>query len=233
MNNSGIYKIVNLITGKYYVGSTKSFETRKTCHFSRLRNNNHTNQHLQNAYNKYGKDSFIFEIIEYVEEELLLDIEQSYLDNFEISKVYNKTQIAGAGGYDALSIPVFLLDLNGDIVNEFTSVSETSRFLNKKRHTHSINNGRIVSGKYRIVSVEFYNSNLELIKSWKSYSNQTLENKKNYILRRMVICNGKEYSSKEELEKELPITRERIRQIIVSGNSKKYDIKYKYPELQK
>ena len=229
----GIYTITNSINGKIYVGYSKNIHKRINKHRCILKLNKHENQHLQNAYNKYGKDNFIFEIIEYVEEELLLDIEQSYLDNFEISKVYNKTQIAGAGGYDALSIPVFLLDLNGDIVNEFTSVSETSRFLNKKRHTHSINNGRIVSGKYRIVSVEFYNSNLELIKSWKSYSNQTLENKKNYILRRIVICNGKEYSSKEELEKELPITRERIRQIIVGGNSKKYDIKYKYPELQK
>ena len=38
--------------------------------------------------------------------------------------------------------------------------------------------------------------------------------------------------SEEELEKELPITLERIRQIIVSGNNKKFDIKYKHPELR-
>ena len=79
MNNSGIYKIVNLITGKYYVGSTKSFETRKTCHFSRLRNNNHTNKHLQNAYNKYGADNFKFEIVEYVEDQYIKTLNSTYL----------------------------------------------------------------------------------------------------------------------------------------------------------
>lgn len=230
--NSGIYKITNLQTNKYYVGSTKDFKIRKQCHFSRLKNNSHTNKHLQNAYNKYGIDNFKFEIVEYVKEELLLDIEQSYIDDSEKEDIYNKTYIAGAGGYDALSIPVYLLDLKGNIINEFISISEVSRFLNKKTHSHSINTDRIISKKYRIVSIEFYILNIDYIKSWKPYSNQTLENKKNYILKRIVICNNKEYSSKEELEKELPITVERIRQIIVGGNSKKFDIRYKYPELR-
>ena len=45
--NSGIYKIVNLQTGKYYVGSTKDFKRRKQTHFSRLKNNTHTNKHLK------------------------------------------------------------------------------------------------------------------------------------------------------------------------------------------
>ena len=232
MNNGGIYKIINLQTGKYYVGSTKDFKIRKQCHFSRLKCNTHTNKHLQSAYNKYGKNNFKFEIIEYVKEELLLDVEQSYIDDSTKEEIYNKTYIAGAGGYDQLSIVIYLLDLNGNIINEYPSISEVSRFLNTGIHSHRINTDRIISKKYRVVSVEFYNNELETIKSWKSYSNQTLENNKNYILKRIVICNNKEYSSKEELEKELPITLERIRQIIVSGNNKKFDIKYKHPELR-
>ena len=44
--NSGIYKIVNLQTGKYYVGSTKDFKKRKQTHFSGLKNNYHPNKHL-------------------------------------------------------------------------------------------------------------------------------------------------------------------------------------------
>ena len=229
--NSGIYKIVNLQTGKYYVGSTKDFKKRKQTHFSGLKNNYHPNKHLQNAYNKYGIDNFKFEIVEYVQEELLLDIEQSYIDDSEKEYIYNKTYIAGAGGYDVLSTSVYLLNLNGDILNEYSSIAETSRVLNTNLHSHKINTNRIISRKYRVVSVEFYNNELKTIKLWKSYLNQTLENKKNYILKRIVICNNKEYSSKEELEKELPITLERIRQIIINGNNKKFDIKYKHPEL--
>lgn len=230
--NSGIYKITNLQNNKCYIGSTKDFEKRRWTHFSRLKNNNHTNKHLQSAYNKYGADNFKFEIVEYVEEELLLNIEQSYIDDSEKEDIYNKTYIAGAGGYDTLSIPVYLLDLKGNILEEASSISEISRIIKRRINSININTKQIIFRKYRVVSIEFYNSNIEEIKSWRAYPNQTIENGKNYILRQIVIYNGKEYSSKKELEKELPITLERIRQIIVGGNNKKFDIKYKHPELQ-
>jgi len=40
---------------------------RRIQHFSKLRCNKHVNQHLQNAWNKYGKESFEFEVLETVE----------------------------------------------------------------------------------------------------------------------------------------------------------------------
>lgn len=49
-----IYKIINTINGKIYVGSAKYFAGRKGEHYSMLRNNKHSNKHLQNSYNKYG-----------------------------------------------------------------------------------------------------------------------------------------------------------------------------------
>lgn len=60
----GIYKIVNTIDGKMYVGYSKNLSGRKRSHFWQLSNNRHGNEYLQHAYNKYGKDSFMFEIIE-------------------------------------------------------------------------------------------------------------------------------------------------------------------------
>lgn len=78
--NIGIYKILNLITHKIYIGSTISFKERRKNHFKLLRNNKHVNIYLQRAFNKYNKENFIFHVIEYCNEEDLLNREQYWLD---------------------------------------------------------------------------------------------------------------------------------------------------------
>lgn len=61
---SGIYFIINIITQKYYVGSSKDIKRRVRCHFNNLDKNKHINPYLQNSYNKYSplhfKIKFIF-----------------------------------------------------------------------------------------------------------------------------------------------------------------------------
>lgn len=59
-----IYRIVCFPTGKVYVGRTINPAERKTSHFSSLKSNRHINTYLQASYNKYGKGSFYFEVIE-------------------------------------------------------------------------------------------------------------------------------------------------------------------------
>lgn len=233
--NSGIYKIVNLQTGKYYVGSTKDFKKRKQTHFSGLKNNYHPNKHLQNAYNKYGIDNFKFEIIECVQEELLLDIEQSYINDSTKEDIYNKTYIAGAGGYDALSIAVYVLDLNGNIINEFNSIMEASRNLKTLIISNKINSSSIIRSKYRLVSKEFYKQNIDVILKWKNYTREHKEKGRLYLLRQQVIVTKDnitiEFNTQKEASNYLGISRERVRQILKSS-SKKFEIRYKYPELQ-
>lgn len=234
--NSGIYKIINLQTGKYYVGSTKDFTTRKQTHFSRLKNNNHSNKHLQSAYNKYGIDNFKFEIVEYVPQELLLDIEQSYLDISEIENIYNKTYIAGAGGYDTLSISIYLLDLKGNIINEFESIMECCRNLKiSRRDSRSINTDSKIKSKYRLVSKEFYNKNIDIILNWKNYTSEIKEkNRLNILKRKLIVIKDNEiieFNNQKEVSNYLNISKERVRQILKSS-SKKFKIQYKYPELQ-
>jgi group I intron endonuclease len=65
---SGIYCIINLVNKKIYIGSAIDFNRRKGVHLSKLKLNKHDNPHLQRAYNKYGYNKFIFEIIEYIEQ---------------------------------------------------------------------------------------------------------------------------------------------------------------------
>ena len=82
MIKGGIYKITNKINHKFYIGSAINIKNRWNLHISALRGNRHCNTHLQRAWNEYGEDNFLFEIIEIVEnKEDLIKREQFYLDS--------------------------------------------------------------------------------------------------------------------------------------------------------
>ena len=76
----GIYRIKNLINGKCYYGSSKQIKKRWKTHLNQLRNQKHVNFILQSAWNKYGEDNFIFEIVEECKLEKLFETEQKYID---------------------------------------------------------------------------------------------------------------------------------------------------------
>ena len=83
MINKGIYKIINILNQKYYVGSSINLEERKQKHFRTLRRNKHVNDYLQNAWNKYGEENFKWEIVEILNDLDLAEIrkvEQKYID---------------------------------------------------------------------------------------------------------------------------------------------------------
>ena len=77
---TGIYKITCKENNKFYIGSSKNLEKRCQKHLNDLRKNKHINIHLQRAYNKYGENAFIFNVIEKCSYEDLLIREQFYLD---------------------------------------------------------------------------------------------------------------------------------------------------------
>ncbi len=76
----GIYRIKNLVNGKCYYGSSKQIEKRFDRHKRELKNNIHINCVLQRAWDKYGENNFIFEIVEECNINVLLETEQKYLD---------------------------------------------------------------------------------------------------------------------------------------------------------
>ena len=80
---SGIYKIINKINGKYYVGSSENIlgkRGRWFWHRHFLNKNKHPNIHLQNAWNKYGKNVWEWVIIETTDILHLSSTEQKHLD---------------------------------------------------------------------------------------------------------------------------------------------------------
>ena len=59
-----IYRIHNLITNKDYVGLTNNPKRRESRHFTDLKYGRHDNPHLQRAYNKYGREAFVYEVLQ-------------------------------------------------------------------------------------------------------------------------------------------------------------------------
>lgn len=88
---SGIYCIENITNHKTYIGSSKNIYQRLLKHFALLRHNKHQNAHLQNAWNKYGENSFRWFILELCDSEELTEKEQYCIDLFGAE--YNITRI--------------------------------------------------------------------------------------------------------------------------------------------
>lgn len=101
----GIYSIINITNGKRYIGLSRYCEKRYQQHCRKLNNNKHQNIHLQRAWNKYGKQNFRFEILEYCSEDLLSDREQYWIDYYDsIRHGYNLTT-GGEQGYELVLTP--------------------------------------------------------------------------------------------------------------------------------
>ncbi len=59
----GVYQIRNVLDGELYVGSAVETDRRWDFHLYQLRKGIHTSQRLQEAWNRDGEESFIFEIL--------------------------------------------------------------------------------------------------------------------------------------------------------------------------
>jgi group I intron endonuclease len=77
----GVYQILNLVNGKRYIGQSIDLLRRKNDHMSSLRNGKHWNTYLQNSFNKYGEENFLFNILIYCENFELVKYE-TFFDNF-------------------------------------------------------------------------------------------------------------------------------------------------------
>ena len=81
------YKINNIENGSFYIGITTDFIKRKKQHFDQLSRGVHPNYKMQQDYNIYGKDSFIFNVIDSYEG----DEEEAYKKEYELIQTTNAT----------------------------------------------------------------------------------------------------------------------------------------------
>ena len=74
----GIYKITNKVNNKVYIGQSYDIEKRWKGHLYDLEHRVHHSEHLQKSYNKYGIESFVFEILEEVNDSNCLTTKEQY-----------------------------------------------------------------------------------------------------------------------------------------------------------
>ena len=128
----GIYVITNVANLKVYVGQSIDIRRRWTEHLLTLKRGKHFNKHLQGAYAKYGKDSFIFTIVEECERKQLDDRELFWINKF------NSTD--NKHGYNIIEVPVTVKQTD----QTRRKISESRRGMRfSKSHREHIREARI------------------------------------------------------------------------------------------
>ncbi|SRR5260221_446095 len=92
---SGIYRIRCIVTSRIYVGSAVNLRKRCAEHFNALHRNGHYNLKLQRAFNKYGANTFIFEIIEFTLLPEMLTAREQYWFR-KLRPAFNICPVAGS-----------------------------------------------------------------------------------------------------------------------------------------
>lgn len=204
-----IYKIHCLINNKLYIGLCKNFYIRKRTHLRHLRCNNHHSSKLQRAWNKYGEENFIFEIIEKdIDPNYILKTEIDYIKKYNSFKDgYNCTPggegvVGRFGKYHHNSKYYYLYNLNGEYVTKKLMIKGVIEYTKKQfrigKRNFCICGDYVVSNKYmgKIFTKHHklfkYDDKNNLIKSYisTSYVNDTPINEIYESVRNNKVING-------------------------------------------
>ena len=162
---SGIYCIENTTNNKKYVGSSKNILHRLYSHRAYLRKNTHHNSKLQNSWNKHGESSFVCYVLEFCEQNILLQREQYYIDTikpwYNITTEVQELHISDESkikmsesrlrGFKNGTVklyqekPIYQYTLDGQFIAGFKSIKEAAAITGVTRS--SIN--RFLEGKYK------------------------------------------------------------------------------------
>ena len=239
-----VYQIKNVLNGKVFISSTVKFRKHLKALLTSLdRSLSRNPKELNSDYQKYGPEFFRVEVLEEVEiiddqdklSERMIYLKEKFLSL--ANRLYNVKMNGLAGGYETLSEKCYLLDLKGNIVEEFKSIQSAFKSLGITPHYAGKNTPSVVDGRYRIVTQEFYKNNKVEILSWPHYTDLSKYMadvyKKSIVV--SAVINGKirVFSDSAELAKELKKTREAIR-LILKGETKSnpYNIQYVNPEAR-
>ena len=93
MKISAVYKITNVITGDFYIGSSKNVKRRWASHKCPSVWNRYPNNPMYLDMNKYGLDKFSSQILEEVEIEQLKEMEQQFIET--LNPTHNRNRADG------------------------------------------------------------------------------------------------------------------------------------------
>ena len=139
----GVYRIVNNVNDKLYIGSSIHVNKRLYEHQSTLKSNCHHNSHLQRAWNKYGEDSFSFEILEVIDgdtdtlrkrEQYWIDYYKSY--NFNVGYNISHSAMGNSGSEVSEETKEKIRQKTSGELNHFYGKRHTAETKKKMRKNH-------------------------------------------------------------------------------------------------
>ena len=173
-----IYKIVNNKTGRFYIGSTNNLKRRCSDHITRLNHNYHPNKHLQEDFNKYGRDSFsVVTLLEFngINRYGLYEEEKKYLNKLSEDMCYNIHLVRDTDHISSLRKPCYILDLKGGIVTcvdsktaamEWLGLNNLSNLNDSTKNPSSKVRSKMNGKFYRVVLVSYYDENRSEIEKY-------------------------------------------------------------------
>lgn len=141
-NNCGVYCIRCKVNNKAYIGSSVDIKSRWSSHKALLKAGKHYNKQLQEDYDKYGADSFLYTILTNCKSQMLLKYENMYILLFntrDISVGYNIVKAARPRGRKEVKLPPRMLQKiqcieTGEIMTKYEACNKGKDYNNLKRH---------------------------------------------------------------------------------------------------
>lgn len=186
----GIYLIKNKINNKLYIGKSMNLLKRKREHLNKLRNNKHENSKLQNAFNKYGEENFLFEILikdESLSENELYDLERIYTYLFDTKDRGYNLCYGGKGGSTGWKASELQR-----LIRSFNSTGANNPFYNKKVTPE--NRKKMTEGLRKVVKTQQYRNKMSEVMKGRKFTEEHSRNKskaqtggKNPIARKCIV----------------------------------------------
>lgn len=198
-NKAGIYCIRNTVNNKVYIGKSINIYFRIKQHITLLNTKSkNENCYLVNSWHKYGKDSFEYIVLEYLEvnEKLISDRELYWIRNFESNnpeKGYNLRIDSSTGMVISESTRKKLSESQTKRYANPEEVEKLKERLNKYRLDNPdwkekmIEKLKTAKRKY---TFEQYDKSMNLIKEWESIEHIILENPSYKWQNIYSVCNG-------------------------------------------
>lgn len=143
---TGIYCIENIINHKKYIGQSVNIKERWRKHRKELYANKHDNDYLQKSWNKYGKASFSFYILEECKIEELDEKEIYYIDLYKTLDFKYGYNLKSGGQCNGVIVSKEVRDKMSQAIKD----SYTNE-LKEKRRQEALNYWSISENKKRIL----------------------------------------------------------------------------------
>lgn len=170
-DSPAIYQIRNSLTDFVFVSATEKFKTHLKTLMNAIKHKyDRIPKKLLKDFHTVGSNFFVIDILQTdgVTKDNMNDLKDSFIQIEE--RLYNVKKTSKGGGFEVVANEAYVLDLEGNIVDEFSSVQLAYNSLGTAPHYGGVNTPAKVKKYYRVVTKSFYNENLSDIKSWNIYN---------------------------------------------------------------